>query len=229
MRKKFAVLGLGHFGMNLSVELTDRGAEVLAIDNNEDHVEKLRDRVAHAVVADVKDLNALRVLGLEDMDAAVVAIGEDFESSLLATAHLQEIGVKQIHNRVVSPIHERILRMMRIDSLILPEADAAAQNANRLMMRGVLDCLQLTDEFSIIEVKVPKAFIAKTVAEVDLRKKFNLNLVTIIRKHSTGGLLSLGEKDRVEVLGVPDITFVFSEKDILVVFGQEKDFERLPE
>src|SRR5690606_19842113 len=110
MKKKIAVLGLGHFGLNLCYQLMDKNAEVLAVDNREERVELVRNRVSHAIIADTRDLKALKAMGLEDMDAVVVAIGEDFESSILTTAHLQEIGVKHIVNRVVSPVHEKLLK-----------------------------------------------------------------------------------------------------------------------
>lgn len=229
MRKKIAVIGLGHFGLNLCLHLMQKGAEVLAIDISEDRVELLRDRVSHAMVLDTTDLKALRNLGLNEMTAVVVAIGEDFESSILTTAHLQELKVKKIINRVVSPVHERLLKLMNITDLVLPESEAAYQTANRLTMTGVLECLELTEDYSIVEVNVPKSFVGKTLVEVDLRKRFNLNLVTVIRRQATKGLLTLGERPDVQVLGVPTNDFKFSADDILVVFGQEKSINSLSE
>lgn len=229
MKRKFAVIGLGHFGLNLSLHLMDKGAEVLSIDIREERVELLRDRVSYALIADSKDIKALRPLGLKEMDAVIVAIGEDFEASILTTAHLQELGVKNIINRVVSPVHERLLKMMKIQDLVLPESDAAYQLARRLTMTGVLDCLELTQEFSIIEVKVPANFVGKSLKEVELRKKYQINLVTVIRRSKKSALLTLGERDHVEVLGVPTLDFVFTDNDILVIFGKEKHLKEFSE
>lgn len=228
MKKKFAVLGLGHFGMNLSLSLTNMGAEVLAVDNKEEHVENLRDKVSHAVIANVKDQAALRGLGLEDMDAVIVAIGEDFESSILATANLQEIGVKRIINRVVSPIHEKLLKLMTVDDLILPEADAAQQLANKLIRKGVLEYFELSSQFSIVEIQVPEEFIGKTLGQLDLRKNYNINLITVIKQAKKRSILSFGaENEETQVLGVPDSSYVFVKNDILVVFGGEKSLKKI--
>lgn len=223
MKKKFAVIGLGHFGLNLSLHLMERNAEVLSVDFREERVELLRDRVSHTVVADCRDLRAMRQLGLQEMDTVVVSIGEDFESSVLATAHCQEIGVKHIVNRVVSPVHERILKLMKVTDLVLPEDDAAYQLSRRMTMTGVLESLELTNDFSIVEVKAPKYFVGKSVEQVNMRRKYNVNLVTVIRRTERTGLMTLGERDKkMEVLGVPTSDFVFSNDDILVIFGQEK-------
>lgn len=228
MRKKFAVIGLGHFGMNLSLALTNLGADVLAIDNQENHVELLRDRVAHAVIADCRDQEALRGLGLEDFDAVILAIGEDFESSILATANLQEIGVKNIVNRVVSPTHEKLLKVLKVDHLILPEKNAALQLANKLIRKGVLEYLELSDDFSIVEIKTPKEFVGVSLGDIELRKTYNINLITIIRKRERQSLLSLAKGDpELEVLGVPDSNYVLGENDIMVVFGSKSCLKKI--
>lgn len=228
MKKKFAVLGLGHFGMNLSLYLSNMGADIVAVDNNESNVEKLRDKVSFAAIADVKDLSALRSLGLEDMDAVIVAIGEDFESSVLATANLQEIGVKRIINRVVSPTHEKLLKLMKVDDLILPEGDAAQQLANKLIRKGVLEYLELSKNFSIVEIKVPDDFVGKTLGDLDLRKNYQVNLVTIIRQGKKKSLMPFGPAgDEVQVIGVPDSSYTFTKSDILVVFGGESALNKL--
>ncbi len=228
MKKKFAVIGLGHFGMNLSLFLANMGAEVVAVDNKDQHVEKLRDKVSFATIADAKDIGALRGLGLEDMDAVIVAIGEDFESSILATANLQEIGVKRIINRVVSPVHERLLKLMDVDDLILPEGDAALQLAHKLIRKGVLEYLELSKNYSIVEIQVPEDFIGKTLGNLDLRKNYNINLITVIKKGRKRSLLPFGDSaEEIEVLGVPDGSYVFQKNDILVVFGSDNSLKHL--
>lgn len=227
MKKKYCVIGLGHFGLNLSLNLMQKGAEVLAVDITEERVEMLRDRVSHAIVLDSTDLKALRNLGLQDMDCVIVAIGENFEASILTTAHLQELKVKRIVNRVVSPVHERLLRLMNIEDLVLPEAEAAHHAANKLTMTGVLECLELDRDYSIVEVNAPKSFIGKSLEDVSLRKRFNLNLVTVIQKKQNSGLLTLGEKAESHVVGVPANDHIFQEGDVLVVFGHEKNIARL--
>ncbi len=228
MRSRFAVLGLGHFGFNLSLALTKKGAEVLAVDNRESQVERLRDRVAHAVVADAKDKGALASLGLEDMDAVIVAIGEDFESSILATANLQEIGVKKISSRVVSPTHEKLLKLMNVEDLILPEAEAAEQFAHKLIRKGILEYLEISKDHSIVELHVPKIFVKKTLGDLNLRKNYGINLITIIKSVKKAGLFSLKkEPEENKVIGVLDGPYVFEPDDILVVFGSESSIKKI--
>lgn len=228
MKKRFAIIGLGHFGSHLCVHLTNLGADVLAIDNQERNVERLRDKVSHAVIADAKDLAALQSLGLQDMDACVVGIGEDFEASLLATANLQELKVKRIVNRIVSPVHERLLKLMGVEELILPEGEAAAELANRMIRKGVLEYFELTEDYSIVEVKVPSVFVGRTLGETNLRQNYNVNLVTVIKRQDRPGIWSLTKTEsKLDVLGVPDGSYKFSAEDILVVFGSEKSLEKL--
>ncbi len=227
MKTRFAVIGLGHFGLNLCLHLMQKGCEILAIDIREERVELLRDRVSLTVVADTTDPKSLRNLGVHEMNGVIVAIGENFESSLLTTAHLQELKCKRIINRVLSPVHERLLKLMGVTELVLPESEAAYQTANRLTMKGVLECLELTEDFSIVEVHVPPSFIGKTLEEVELRRRFQLNLVTVVRRQKFEGLLTLGSRPKVEVLGVPRGSFQFSKEDILVVFGKDSDINSI--
>ena len=118
-QKKFCVIGLGYFGLNLSLILSREGAEVLSIDNDMERVDMVSDNVTHSICMDSTDERALRSIGLKDMDAVIVAIGEGFQSSIMTTALLQEIGVKRIYNRVTSPIHERLLKLMGIQDLLV--------------------------------------------------------------------------------------------------------------
>ncbi len=227
--QKFAIIGLGFFGVNLALELTEEGAEVVAVDRDEQRVEPMRDKISYVVCMDSTDERSLRRLGLKEMDAVIVAIGEDFESSLLTTALLQELGVKRIVNRVTSPTHERLLKLMNIKDLVVPEAEAAGQLANRLMMRGVVGAFELSEDYSIVEVEAPRAFVGKTLLELDLRTTRNINVVTIKRIERKRGLLTLGERESVKILGVMTPDTVIETQDILVLFGQEKDIRTLLE
>jgi trk system potassium uptake protein TrkA len=145
----------------------------------------------------------------------------------MTTAILQEIGVKTIYNRVTSPIHERILRLMNVTGLLLPEADAAEQLASRLMLPGVLHSYLISEEYGIFEIETPEKFYDKTLAQINLRKNYNLNLVTLKKLKKSGGLLSLGEYEEYEVLGVPTPDLILSEGTIMVLFGKEDDVKNL--
>ena len=225
--KRYAILGLGHFGFNLALQLTERGVEVLAIDTREERVEMLRDRVAHAMVLDSTDRRALGNLGLQEFDGVVVAIGEDFEASIMTCAHLQEMGIKRIIGRVMSPVHERVIRLMKIDEVILPEADAAAQTARRLTFRNALEAFDITRDYSVIELAVPSSWIGQTVGRVGLRGNYSIKLVTIIRRDARQASLVAGQRAATRVLGVPSADTVFEAEDILVIFGEESNLQRV--
>ncbi len=227
--KKFCVIGLGHFGLNLSLRLAESGAEVLAIDNHQDKIDLISDKVTFAVCMNSSDDRALRSLNLQEMDAVIVAIGESFESSLLTTAILQEIGVKKIFVRIISQIHERLLKLMNIEDMLVPEADAAYELASKLLIPGVLESFSIHKDFGIYEIKAPKQFIKKTIIELNLRNNYSLNLVTIKRQVSKRGLLTLGQKEQIQVIGVPSPDTEILQDDILVLFGREKDVKNLLE
>ncbi len=225
--KKYCIIGLGHFGMNLSLMLSDAGAEVIAIDHHQELIDNVSDKVTFAARMNATDEKALRSLGLEDMDAVVVAIGEGFEASILVTALLQEIGVKKIYNRIISHVHERLLKLMGIDDLLVPEKEAAEQLARRLMIPGLVESFALSSKFGIFEIKAPKEFIGNKLIDLELREKYGMNLVTINRKISKSGILSLGQREERSVIGVPKPDMVIEENDIMVLFGEEKKVKEL--
>ena len=226
---KFAVIGLGYFGLNLALRLAEYGSEVMAIDIDKNRVELIANKVAHAVTLDSTDKNALRHQGIQDMDAVIVAIGEGFESSITTTAVLQELKVKRILNRVTSPIHERLIGLMDIKEVLVPEAEAAEHLARRLMMPGLIESFQISINHSIFEVPAPKSIIGKKLIDTNLRDEFNLNLVTVKRVLEDKGLLTKGEKQIDTAAGVPKPDYIFHEHDILVLFGEDKDFQNFIE
>ncbi|HOV92513.1 MAG TPA: TrkA family potassium uptake protein [Candidatus Kapabacteria bacterium] len=220
--KKFCVIGLGYFGSNLARSLTKNGAEVLAIDKDIRRVEEVQDEVAVAVMLDSTDKDALRSQGVQDFDAVIVAIGEGFESSITTTSILQELGVKNIYNRMVSKLHARILKLLGIENILLPEAEAADHLARRLIMPGLIDTFPLSHSHSIFIVKSPKRFIGKTIRESNLRIEYNLNVVTIKKLASVFNQTS-DSVFEAETIGVPDPSYRFEENDLLVLFGNDKD------
>ncbi len=224
--KKFCVIGLGYFGQNLALSLSRQGAYVLAIDKNTERVDKIKEQVDEAVVLDSTNEKALKNFDIKEMDATIVAIGEDFEASIMTTAVLQEIGAKKIINRVLNPIHERILNSFNVTETLVPEAEAAEHLANKLMLPGLVESYKIYGEFNIYEIKVPDWLIGYTVAGSQLRQKYNLNIVTIKRVARKYGILNINEKIDYIVLGIPLPDLMFSDDDILVLFGREKDFMR---
>lgn len=219
---KFCVIGLGYFGFNLALYLTEQGAEVIAIDNKEERTDLLKDRVAVPVTADATDLRTLKNLGVAEMDAVIVAIGEGFEASINTLYNLQELGVKKIFARVISPIHEKLVKLMNIEEILLPEAEAAKHLANRLIIPDLIDFIELDNHYGIFETAAPTEFIGQTLTQVNLRKNYNLNLVTIkkdIKKKIFGG------HEFGSIIGIPNPEYFFNDKDVLVLFGSKNDIE----
>lgn len=224
-KQKIAVIGLGEFGFNLALRLTELGVEVLGIDVVDERVERLRNQVAHTVIADTTDIRVLSQLGIQDFDIAIVAIGNDFEAAVLTTAHLQELGVSRIISRVLSPVHERLLKLMKIHELIVPEGEAAYHLARTLSLRGVTEHLEISESYSIIEAYVPKWAYGKSLEELDLRKKYKLNLITVLRKSDQDSSMLSGKKTSRKVVGIPEASLKFSAEDILVLFGHNDDIQ----
>jgi trk system potassium uptake protein TrkA len=225
--KKFCVIGLGYFGLNLALNLSEEGAEVIAIDKDSNRVELLADKVALAVQLDTTDAKALQSMGIKDMDAVVLAIGESFEASINTLAVLQEIGVKRILVRIVSPIHERLVKLMNINELLYPEAEAAKHLSNRLLIPGLIESFEISKEFGIFEINVPAKFHNKSLLETKLRSNYKINLVTVKRMNSKKGMFSSEISEKIEVMGVITPDYVFKDNDILVLFGKEVDFRKM--
>lgn len=223
---KFAVIGLGFFGENLARFLTELGNEVLAIDNNMDRIEEIKDHVAYAVRMDSSDERAMRAQGLDEMDAVIVSIGEDFESSIYTSVLLQQLGVSRIITRTSNPVHMRIMKLLGMKETIFPEQEVARILAKELSLKGVLEYVPLGGDYTIAQIKIPAGFVGKTILQINLRGEFNLNLVTVkkIRVERDGA----GSERPVEtIVGVPKPEQILEESDILVVMGKERDIKRL--
>jgi trk system potassium uptake protein TrkA len=225
MAGRFAVIGMGTFGRLLVESLVRRGAEVLAIDSRAEELEDVKELATDSIRLDATDSRALRDQGLEEYDAVVVALGEHFESALLTVAGLQQLGIKRILVRASTPVHERILVALGVEEVILPEGEAADRLALSLMFEGVREAFALAGEYAIVERAAPDGFIGKTLGELELRKRFNVSVVTIRRVAVKHGLLGLGKKETEVVLGVPAPATQIERGDVLVLFGRKPDLE----
>jgi trk system potassium uptake protein TrkA len=217
---KFCIIGLGIFGTNLARILTRLRAEVLAVDRDPDRVDEIKDEVAHALILDTTDIKALRQLPLNEMDGIVVAIGEDFESSILTTAHLHELGAPNLVCRSINEVHGRLLELMKVPKIILPEKMAADRMARSLLLRKVNDAYALSSEFDIVELPLPAHLAGKSLQEAALRNRYQLNLITIKRQARQD------DPSAFDVLGIIPPDHVFAAEDILVLFGKENDVRR---
>ena len=220
---KFVIIGLGNFGSSLGAELMKKGAEVVGADVKLDRVELYSKKFTYTVCIDATDEDSVKTLPLKEADYIIISIGEDVGPSITTTAIIKENTKSKIISRAISPIHEKILRQMGIDDIIHPEASFANDLANKLCLKGAVKTLVLDKQYEISEVNLPAKFAGKTVGEIDLRKIYNINVVTVIRQEEIN---VAGQKStNSSVLGVVKPETTLQKGDILVLFGKNKDIE----
>ncbi len=179
--RQFAIIGLGRFGSNMAKALHKMGYEVLAIDKDMQKVQEFSNEFTHVVQADATDEDALRALGILNFDVVVVAIGEDLQANVLATLQLKEIGARYIVATARDALQIKLLEKIGADRVVSPERDMARRVAYNLASTNVMDYIELSPEFSIVEITVPRSFQNKTLVESDIRAKYGINVVAIKR------------------------------------------------
>jgi trk system potassium uptake protein TrkA len=222
MKKHYAVIGLGRFGFSVAKTLSKYGAEVIAIDSQEERVKKTADFVAYAVQLDAIDEKALRSVGVQNVDTAIVSIGENIEASILVVMLLKELGIRNIIAKAVTTLHGKVLENLGVKRIIFPERDMAIRVAHSLIRPSVLEQLELSQEYSIVELPSPSNLIGKTLKDTQLRTRYGVNLIAIKRKITTEkGII----KDSWNVNPLP--TDTIEKEDILVLIGLNEDLDKI--
>lgn len=211
--KQFVIIGLGRFGSSIAKTLYSLGNDVLAIDIDEDIVQEIADSVTHAVQLDATDEHALRSLGIRNFDVAVVTIGDNIQSSVMATLLVKELGVKYIIAKGHSDLHAKVLYKIGADRVILPEKDMGVRVAHNLVSANILDYIELSEDYSIMEIQVLEEWTGRTLNELRLRSKYGINVMAIKRGDDVN--LSPSAEDIVE------------ENDVIVAIGSAEDLSRL--
>lgn len=225
MENRFGVIGLGRFGTTIARTLSARGAEVMAIDNIAERVDALRDEVAFAVQLDSTDIKALRSQNVQDLEGVVVAIGQDFEALLLTTVVLMELKVKRIIARASNEQQQRILHKLGVQEVLSPEDEVGISVAGRLLNPDLVSFFQLPDDYQIVELRTPVGVASKTVIEIGLRNKYNLNLITLRRSYES--VNEEGERaTEYHILGVPKSDTVLYDTDYMILLGKNTDIEK---
>ncbi|WP_099157931.1 potassium channel family protein [Virgibacillus ndiopensis] len=212
MKREFAVIGLGRFGGSICRELSMEGMEVLAIDNDEDKINEFKNIASHAVIADSTDEATLKELGIKNIDHVIVAIGDNIQASILTTVVLTDLGIEKITVKAQNDYHEKILNKIGANQVVHPERDMGKRIAHNIISNNILDYLELSDDHSIVEVKVGEKMIGKTLIELDIRANYGCNVVAIKR----------GKEINVS----PSAEDALREDDILIVIGSDKDISR---
>src|SRR5512136_707993 len=186
-KRTFAVIGMGRFGSAMATTLTKLGHEVIGIDSDEENVARISDFVAQAIQLDATDEKALRASGIQDVDVAVISIGERIDSSLLVVMLVKELGIPTIIAKAITPLHGRILERLGVSRVIFPERDMAVRVAHSLVVPNVLDYIELSRDFSIVELPAPPEFVGRTLKELALRPMYGLTLIAIKRASAAAG------------------------------------------
>jgi trk system potassium uptake protein len=223
---KYIIVGMGNFGAFLAVRLTDLGHEVIGVDSDESKTEAYKDKITHAITMDATDLQAAKNLPIKEADVVIIAIGEDFGASIMATAIFKQLNLKRLISRAISTTHETVIQAIGVDEIIHPEEETAERLAKRLQMKGVLDSLDVSDDYNIIEVKAPDRYAGMSISETNIRKDFNINILTIIKQVEKPNIFGIMSKKR-KVMGVVSGETVIEKDDILLLFGHIKDINRI--
>lgn len=222
---KYIIVGLGSFGASLAQKLTEEGNEVIGIDTRMEKVDAYKEKISHTIAMDATDEFTVSGLPLKDTDIVVIGIGEDQGANIMATALFKNFQVKKLISRAINPLHEKILEAIGVDEIVHPEEESAERWAKKLCLRNVIDSFELSEEYSIIEANVPPECYGKTIVEVGFRNKYNLLVLTKIRKSEVKSVVG-HVRTEIVVQGVATPDMVLRESDILVLYGSNKDLQR---
>ncbi len=225
--KVFAVFGLGAFGLEVCRVLAEKGSTVIAIDNKVGQIEKIKNLVTQAVLIDSTDEESLRAAPIEDVDTAIVGIGENIESSILTTAILKKVGVPHIIARAISEIHAQVLRQVGASDVINIEIEEGNRLANRLISPSIIEKIPIGKNQILAEVLVPKNMVGKSLQELDLRKKYNINVISVKRVQMN--VDEMGNPQEEEMISFPGPLTVLQKNDTIIVVGTEREIERVKE
>lgn len=213
--KTFVVIGLGRFGSAVATELSSLGHEVLALDDSEENVQKVADKVTHAVTGDARDSAVLRALGVRNYDCAVVAVGVDVGTSALITLNLKELGVRQVICKAQSHVHRKVLEKIGADRVVFPEHEMGVKLAQGLSSSNVLNFIELSEDFGIVETTVPKDWLGKNLIELNVRARYKVNIIAV------------REKGQEAFNVTPGPSTIMEAGDTVVALGRTEDVNRL--
>lgn len=215
MKKQYAVFGLGRFGRSVALELEALGCEVVTVDNSMEKVQEISDYVTYAMCADIQEPEVMKALGARNLDGAIVAIGQNFEGSVLATILAKEAGIPNVIVKAQDELHETILKKVGADIVLHPEKEMGTRVARSLVSGNFMDRIELSDDFSLVETKVPVSWVGKRLIDLKIRERYGINVVGVV------------ENGRMDV--TIDPYKVLEEKLIVVLIGSNEalqDFEK---
>ncbi|HAU83954.1 MAG TPA: potassium transporter Trk [Lachnospiraceae bacterium] len=214
-KKEFVVFGLGRFGRSVATTLAESGCNVLVVDSDSDKVHDMADVVTYAVTGDVTDAEMLQSLGLSNFDGAIVAIGENLEASVMVTILAKEMGIPYVMAKAQNDLHAKVLKKVGVDLVVFPEKETGIRLAHNLVMGNFFDAIELSSNFSIMELAVPSEWDGHSLKELNIRAKHNLNVIGIRKANE------------LDINPAADETL--SKEDVLIVIGDNNSLNRLKE
>lgn len=212
MKKQFVVIGLGRFGGSIVEEFSTLGVDVLAIDKDEDNINKISEFATHAVQANATDEATLNSLGIRNFDHAIVSMGDDIESSILTSLLLKEMGIKQVWVKATNKYHQKVLEKIGVDRIIQPERDMAKRVAHHVVSDKIFDYIELSNNHSIVELFASKKVSNKSLTDLDLRAKYGCTLIGIQRDG--------------DIIISPPADEIIRQGDLLIILGRNEDIHR---
>lgn len=214
-RKEFVVFGVGDFGMNVAKTLSNSGAIVMVVDKNENQLEKVASEVTHTICADATNPEAMKQLGIRNYDGAVVGIGHNLETSALITMQLEEMGVPFIMVKASTDIEGRILTRLGADKVIFPDREMGIRVANDIMNGNYFEAIELSEEYSIVDMMAPSDWVGKNLQQLNIRSKYGVSII---------GIRGL-EETNIN----PAAEYTLQPQDVLIVLGHNTEIQRLRE
>lgn len=213
MKKQFVIIGCGRFGSSVAEKLNELGCEVMAIDPSEETVQKISESVTYAIQADATDENALKSVGISNFDVAVISIGEDIQASIMVTLMVKELGIKHIVCKAKNDMHAKVLYKIGADRVVFPEREMGVRVAKNLVSNKILDYIELSEDYTIVEIPPLKNWIGKSLLDIDVRAAFNINVIAI--KGFEGININVSPKELIKA------------DDVMVVIGHNDDIKRV--
>jgi len=213
MKKQFAVIGCGRFGSSIAKKLSELGNEVMVIDQSEENIQDISEFVTHAVQADATNEKTLKSLGIRNFDVVIVSIGGDIQASILVTLMVKELGVKYIISKAQNDLHAKVLYRIGADRVVFPEREMGVKVAKNLMSDNILDFIELSQDYSIIEIMALDDWVGKSLKDLNLRAKLGLNVMAL--------------KNGLEIDINIKASHVIRKDDILVVIGHNDDLKKI--
>lgn len=221
---KYIVIGLGNFGSLVATRLTEMGHEVIGVDASSERVHELADKLSMAVALDGKSAEALSSLPLSDVDVVVVAMGEDFSSSVQIVAQLKRLGIRRIIARGLNPLHIAVLQTLGVERVVFPERDGAEILAQSLSMGEFLSSYRVDADHYVMQFTAPKAIVGRTIDQTGIESHYALKVIAIKQTRQAHNILGLAHTER-SVIGAISGATPLEWGDILVVFGTIRAFD----